>query len=551
MASSEKPLYHGSRSVLERVKNLFRNLLIYGMGDVATSLISLLLLPVFTKRLPPEVYGVLAMLVQIEAVTKVVFRWGVDTAFMRLYHDCADQAARQRLASTLFWFLIVVNGLLTVIGLASAPWLSRVIIGPEGSGVLVALTIANTFIAGFFFIPYQVLRIGERSKQFITLTFSRAAATIAARFTLVILAGFGALGIVLADIIVTLLFTVLILRFFAPLIRPMFSRAVLRDALGFGLPRIPHSVAQQVISTADRNFLNAFGTLADVGLYSIGASLGLALKLFLSAFESAWTPFFLAVMKEKNAGRVYRAISTYVIAVLVLLVAGLAALAPDVVRIFAAPRYAPAASVIPWIALGVMFQGLYLVGSIGLVITKRTTIYPISTGIAAVASLVANMLLIPRHGMLGAAWANAIAYATLAGVTSAFSMRVYPIRYEWGRLLRIAIAGAVAVFAGTRVTGGTWPALPSLVLRGAAVVLAYGAVLFVSGFFHAGELRILREMQARLRQPKRSAPVSPASEEVEMAGNIAATAPDLDEKAIEASIEAEETPTPDSRDRRR
>ena len=49
MASSEKPLYHGSRSVLERARNLFRNLVIYGIGDVATSLVSLLLLPIFTQ----------------------------------------------------------------------------------------------------------------------------------------------------------------------------------------------------------------------------------------------------------------------------------------------------------------------------------------------------------------------------------------------------------------------------------------------------------------------------------------------------------------------
>ena len=35
---------------------------------------------------------------------------------------------------------------------------------------------------------------------------------------------------------------------------------------------------------ADRYFLNAYATLRDVGLYSIGASFGLALKLYLSAF---------------------------------------------------------------------------------------------------------------------------------------------------------------------------------------------------------------------------------------------------------------------------
>ena len=70
-----------------------------GRGDVATSIVSLLLLPVYTRFLTPSDYGVIAMLLTVEAGGKIIFRWGVDTAFIRLYYDCADQKARQRLAT--------------------------------------------------------------------------------------------------------------------------------------------------------------------------------------------------------------------------------------------------------------------------------------------------------------------------------------------------------------------------------------------------------------------------------------------------------------------
>ena len=93
--------------MLARIKTLFRHLAVYGLGDVATSLISLLLLPVYTQYLTPSDYGVIAMLLTVEASGKILFRWGVDTAFMRLYYDCTDQKARQRLSSTLFFFGLV------------------------------------------------------------------------------------------------------------------------------------------------------------------------------------------------------------------------------------------------------------------------------------------------------------------------------------------------------------------------------------------------------------------------------------------------------------
>ena len=313
--------------MLDRIRNLFRNLAIYGFGDVATSIVSLLLLPIYTRYLTPSDYGVIAMLLTIEAVAKVLFRWGVDTAFMRLYYDCADQPARQRLASTIFFFLLAVNGSLLAVGLLGAGWLSTRLFGSAHEAILIALVIGNTFVVGLYFIPFQVLRIKEKSKQFIALVFARSAATLVLRLVLVIGAGMGVLGVVVADVVVTVFFTGVLSRWFAPLIRPVFSRPILREALRFGLPRIPHSVAHQVIGLADRYFLNAFGTLHDVGLYSIGASFGLALKLFVGAFEAAWTPFFLGVMREPNPQRVYATVSTYVVAVLVLLTAGLCAVA--------------------------------------------------------------------------------------------------------------------------------------------------------------------------------------------------------------------------------
>ena len=536
----------------QRLTGLFRSLSIYGLGDAATSLVNLLLLPIYTNYLTPQDYGIVTMLLTIEAVAKVVFRWGVDTAFMRLYYDCRDDAARQRLASTIFFFLLVANGILVAISLTASAWLSDQLFGSTRQAILIALVIANTFVAGFYFLPYQVLRIADKSALFMSLTFIRSAGTVLARLALVVAAGWGVAGIVYADVIVTTVFTIILLRWFAPLIRPMFSRAVIREALGFGLPRIPHSLAHQVMSLADRYFLNVYRTLDEVGLYGIGASFGLALRLFLSAFEFAWTPFFLGVMREPDANRIYSAVSTYVVATLVLLGMGLCAVAPDLVRLFTAPAFHDAAAVTPWIALGVMFQGIYLIGSIGLIITKRTTRYPIATATAAAVSLAANAVLVQRYGVMGAAWANALAYATLAAVTVTFSMKVYPISYEWSRLLRIVVAGIVGYVLSSWLVPAWMAAWLGLILRGAVAAGGYLATLFVSGFFHAGELRVLQDVRARvLARPRPAAPIDRGG--VEMAGDVLAADPEPDTVALEmeAASKRVSAVTPDSRAPRR
>jgi O-antigen/teichoic acid export membrane protein len=518
--------------VLQRLTGLFRNLAIYGLGDVATSIVSFLLLPIYVRYLTPEDYGVISLLLTVEVVTKIVFRWGVDASFMRLYYDCHDRPSRQRLASTIFWFLIAVNGTFLALALLAAPALSAHLFASDRHTTALRLTLLNTFVVGFYFIPFHVLRIKGKSPQFIALTFSRSLGTLALRLLLVVGFKMGVLGVVLADVIVTAIFTGLLARWFLPLLRAAFSREVLREALAFGLPRLPHGVAHQVVAVADRYLLTMFVSLREIGLYSVGASFGLALKLFLSAFEYAWAPFYFATMKEADAKRTFSLVATYGVAILALLAAGLSAVSTDLVRLMTRPSFYEAARVIPWIALGVLFQGVYLLTSIGMNITKQTRYYPVATAAAAATSIAANVALIPRFGALGAAWSNALAYAVLAASGLWLSQRFYPIQYEWDRFAKAAAGGVAAYIAAVLAVPIALPAWASLLAHGVTVLLVFPMVLLVAGFYHPKEREVVARVLGRFR---RGSPPATTEESAEMAGDVMAALPD----------ETADTPVPD------
>lgn len=509
--------------MLQRLVGLVRNVAIYGLGDAATSIVSFLLLPIYVRYLTPEDYGVISLLLTVEVLTKIVFRWGVDASFMRLYYDCPDQPARQRLASTIFWFLAAFNGALLALGVAAAPAISRHLFGTTHYTSVLQLTLANTFVVGFYFIPFHVLRIKGRSPQFVALTFTRSLATLVLRLALVVGLKLGVLGVVLADVVVTLAFTGVLARWALPLLRPVFSRAILREALGFGLPRLPHGMAHQVVAVADRYLLTMFVSLREIGLYSVGASFGLAMKLFLSAFEYAWAPFYFATMSEPDAKRTFRLVTTYGCAALALLAAGLAAVSTDVVRLMTKPAFYEAARVIPWVGLGVAFQGVYLLTSIGMNITKQTRYYPVATVAAAAASVGANLLLIPRHGALGAAWANALSYAVLAGVGMVLSQRFYPMAYEWSRLGRVVVAALAAFVTSVALVPTSLPIAVALLLHGGLVLASYPVFLLVMGFYRPEERAVLARVVERLR---RRTPPEALEESTEMAGDVVVTVPD-------------------------
>jgi O-antigen/teichoic acid export membrane protein len=496
--------------VLPRLRSLGKSFTVYGLGDVATSVLSFLLLPLYARFLSPDDYGAIGLLLSVEVITKIVFRLGLDAAFMRLFYDCADDAARQRLASTVFWFLAAVGGAVVAVGQVFTPEIAAAM-GISGYPGALRIVFVNTYIISFYFIPFHVMRMTDQPTTFVALTTSRAAATLLIRFACIVGFDLGVTGFVLADLAVSAVFSVVMLRWFRPLIRMVFSRTLIDEALRNGLPRVPHGIMQQAMFVADRYALRMFSALSEVGLYQMGASFGMALKLVLNAFEYAWAPFYYSTMKTPEAKATFRLITTYGVALLTLLVAGLAATGPAIVRWVLPAEFHGAAPVVPWVGLGVGFQGLYLLTSIGLNITKSTHYYPVATGAAAAASIGANVLLVPRFGSLGAAWANALAYFVMFATAFVLSQRVYPIPLEWGRLARIVAAGGAAF--GASILVPALPPLASALVRGTVVTLVFPGVLAALGFLDARELRTLGRLADRVRALRAGpAPAAAASD---------------------------------------
>lgn len=479
--------------MFRKLKELTVNLTVYGIGDVAVQIASFLLLPLYTIILSTTENGAIALLLIVEQVTRVVNRWGIDASFMRFYYDCADDGSRRELASTIFFFLLAASGSLALAAVAAAPQLGQLLFGGDDFTTPLRLVFVTTLFGSVSFLPFHVLRIEGRARTYVALTFGNNLATLLVKLLFVVVLRMGVLGVALADLLVAIGLAIALAPRYGALIRPVFSMQQLRACLAFGLPRVPHSFAHQVIATVDRFVLSRFAPLAPLGVYNIGVSLGLGLKLFLSAFETAWAPFYFREMTSADAPRTYRTISTYVFGVLVLLVAGLAAVGRDLVRLMTAPTYHGAAAVVPWIGLAVGLQGVYLLTSIGLNITKRTAYYPVATGAATAAAIGASLLLIPRYGILGAAWSNVIAYGVLATVGMALSQRFYPIHYEWGRIGRLLLAGVLAAGAGRLVLGPTAAPLVGLLARGACAVAVFGGALAVTGFFRPREIAAARE----------------------------------------------------------
>jgi O-antigen/teichoic acid export membrane protein len=483
---------------------LTRNVAIYGAGDVAVTALGILLLPIYLKYLQQEGYGALGLLIGVEAISKIFFRWGLDGAFMRYYHDCETPAERVRLTSTLCLFLLVASGTLLAIGLVASNAIADHLFHEAAARYLtpLRLVLINTFVLTFTFVPYQVMRLEKQALAYSVISFLRTLTTLVLKLWFVVGLGWGLTGFAAADIFVTAGLLPFLWPWARPLLGSVFSMDELRRCLRFGLPRLPHGLAQQSLDAGNKILLNRYVPLAGLGVYNISGTIGQSLKLFLSAFETGWAPFYYETARQPDAQMVFAKITTYGIAILALLVAGLAAITPDLIHLitmktpWTAEAYSMTAVVVPLIALGLAFQGVYLLTSIGLNLTSQTQYYPVAAFAAAGVGLGSGVILMPRYGAVGAAVAFLLSYITLAATAGIFAQRHYAVHYEAARLIRVLGAAVLAALAGIMLPG--MPHLVGFLTRGTSVVAVFVGLLWLTGFLRPTERAILGGVARRL-----------------------------------------------------
>src|SRR6059058_1021626 len=93
----------------------------------------------------------------------------------------------------------------------------------------------------------------------------------------------------------------------------------------------------------------------------------------------------------------------------------------------------------------------YTVLSIGIGRARQTQFNWIVSGAAALLNIALNFVMIPPYGMMGAAISTAAAYLALFVGMMLNSQRVYPVPYQWRRVLTLSSVAVALTAVGFEV----------------------------------------------------------------------------------------------------
>ena len=485
------------------LRALLRGSILYSIGNFLPRVGAFLMLPIYTAALAPGAFGQFSLLLSVAGVLGVVVRLGLDGALMRLHFDLEDRERRPLYSTVTVTTLSVACAVLLVVGVASAPFFEELFAGAP-FWPLGPITLALTFLLAIGYVPLTFLRASQLPGRFVLLTAMSFFIGLAATITFLLVLDLGAAGAMLGQVLAAAVVAAATVGVFSRLGVAAPRRDHLRRSLTFGLPLVPHALSGWVLNVSDRwliALLTAGGSAAAasaVGIYAFGYVIGQGVSLVAFSVNAAWVPFFYEQGETPAGPRILRAATTLSAIGLCVLAAGVGLLAPELVVLLGGDRWGPAArdaaKVTAVVAYASTLYGLYYMVVSAIFLVRRTALLPVLTILAGAVNVGLNVLLIPRIGIMGAAWATLAGYAVLAALTTWYAKRVYPVRLDVARLALVFVGTGGLLLASAVLTE---PVDGTLVGAGLHLGLAASAALagFVLG------LGPLRELRAALGRP--------------------------------------------------
>jgi O-antigen/teichoic acid export membrane protein len=436
-----------------------------GTGLIASAggiskLFTLVSAPILTRELGPSPYGVVALLGTVTSLATTVALLGVDMSYSRFFFagDAEEAAAVERFC----WRFTMAGGVVVSLVAALAWfWGSAAADLPPGMALMVAvgvfLAVLNTMATTRQRLRGAYLRIAASIivSGLVGTVLAIALALSWRKDAWVLLIG-AAAGVAVGTLVARI----------PP--REILSRgsglpaAHRREILSLGLAGAVTAPMYWVMNSADRWFLGFWHGQGVLGVYAFAATVGLVGIMVNSAVTITWFPEmtrFYEASKKEAAPQIGRMWARLVTGLMVVWLA-VSASGGDVIRLLADRRFHEGASLVPWLAGGVLFYGVASLANTGLAIRK--TLIPAAGWwiLGAVLNVFMNYLLVRPFGAYGAAVAACGGYALVAAGAMWSSQSRYHLPVPWARL---AGAGVTAFIAGVAMFG-PWAVHPALSL---------------------------------------------------------------------------------------
>lgn len=425
-----------SNSIAQKLKEVFKHSIVYGLTSSLQSLLGFVLLPILTIYYTPAIFGAYSIILLVSAFSSAIFYLGASSALGRFYYNEDSNEYRRKIVSTALLITIIGAVLLVGLALIFSTYLSQLLFKSPQYSSHIFLSLCAT--ATGFLLTLMTLILRYEKKSFIYLIVTIAGVLINFIITYILLVRFKMgifapiYGLLIANSASFL--TLFILHYKS--ITLILEKQHFYLLLNFGIQIALSSLLFYILQWVDQLIINNLLDLSNVGIYSLGVKIGNVLNvLIILPFSLIWAPMRMEYSSNDNNDKfITKIISYYSIAGLAIIFVCLLFSDEIMAIFFKNKEYIAAGKIFPFIMLSLLFGGYQNIIDYGIYLHQKLYYYSIIAIIAICIKITFNYLLIPYFGYMAAAYIS-----VFTGFFSSFliylaSNKYHPIKIEWKRI---------------------------------------------------------------------------------------------------------------------
>ena len=444
------------------LEKLAKQTAIYGISTIVVRFLSYLLTPVYTYTFSQATYGIVTDIYALIPFALVLLSMGMESSFFRFTakaeaegSSAEDVAARKRrvfattwganIVAALIFFLVVVVCRQDVAHLMGAAYEAH----PEYVVMVAAIILVDVATM----IPFSRLREQGRALRFVALKAVNVVVNVGLAIAFLVAGlydtAFGVGWVFVANLVASVVTLLLILPT-TEWTAPRIERRLLRKIFIYSLPLLIGGVAGTAGEFLDRQMIKYLLpddiSMAQLGVYGAITKIAVVMTLFTQMYRLAAEPFFLSNFTKEEFVESNAAALKYFVMASMLIFLGIA-LFRDVFTLIVGRSFREGIDILPVVLGANILAGVWLNLSFWYKREEKTqfALYVTFTGLAVV--VVLGLLMVPRWGYRGAAWARLGAEAAMVVVSLWLNRRYFPTPYDFGRIAEYVVAGVALYLA--------------------------------------------------------------------------------------------------------
>lgn len=392
---------------MENTNKIAKNSVFYLMAMIIPNIAGFFVLPIYTRFISPEEYGIYYLTNSIIGVMAVLSSMGINVFYLRSYEAEND---KKELNGTIYWSMAIWNVALFFMALIITQLIIKTLKISLPFFPHMFLAILTQLFNSMEIIPMRTYRIRGEAKYYFYRIIAKTTINVVLGLYFVISLKLGVLGRYYAELINAFVFAIFFIIYMYRNSYFKINVDLLKRGVKFSLPIIPADLIEMSTPMLINLIIERTLSFSQLGIYSVGVTISSVINIAGQSVFLSFEPVLYAMANSKGYPQFFKKTKDTTLVAVSIICVGAGLFVREAAILLLSEKYWNAWSIVQVISISFIFLALKNMYGLLLLVEGKTK-YLVWGNIGYLSvSVIVNIIGISIWGDKSLGWSNLLGW---------------------------------------------------------------------------------------------------------------------------------------------